>query len=255
MLAMLISLPVSIGLLIWISRMKKQDPFPKYTFLKLIIAGIIAEILAGLITTIGGVINLLIQIGPEQLALMTDTDSALKILQQIAEANNDLTAQNLLISFIRTFLLIGLAEELMKFFGAKIVMRKPGTANTWMDALLCFAIAAIGFQLFEDMQYASGNIVTAIFRALTPFHFTFAVIMGYFYGMGKVKKSGLYTVFALVVPAWIHTMYDFSINLMTRDENFVVLVLAMNLFLFILTVIAVLQLRRWNREGTLDISI
>ena len=255
MLSVLLAVPVSVGLLIWILRMKQYNPFPKFTFVKLLIAGAIALLLSGIITIIGGIINLLIQIGPEQLKLMTDAESAVKILEEISEAAKVITPERMLMGFIRTFILIGFTEEFLKFICAKVVMRKEGVVYTWMDALLCFAVVAVSFQLFEDMGYSSGNIVLAIFRALTPFHFTFAVFMGYFYGLGKVKGNGFYTILALVVPALIHTLYDFSISLLQRDDNFIFLNLGMNAVMLVLTVLAVLKLRKWHREGTLDIFI
>lgn len=254
MLATLMAVPVSVGLLIWILRMKKYDPFPRFTFLKLLIFGAIAYALSGVITIIGGLINILMQIGPEQLKLMTDAEGVVKVLQEIAEASKALTPQSMLIGLIRTFILIGLVEELLKFFGAKIVMRKEGVVNTWKDALLCFAVVAVSFQLIEDIGYA-GSVALAIFRALTPFHFTFAVIMGYFYGLGKVKGNGFYSLLAIVAPATIHTLYDYSINLLKRNDNFIFLVLAMNVIMFALTIYAVLKLRRWHRDGDLDIYI
>lgn len=255
MLSILLSMPVSIGLLVWMWRMKKNDPFPKNTFLKLLIAGVISLVLSAIITIIGGIVNFIVQIGPDQLKLMTDGESALKVIQQINEASKEITAEGLLLGFVRTFILIGFVEEFFKFICAKTVMKKEGVVHTWKDALLCFAIVAIGFQLVEDIQYSAGDIVTAIFRAITPFHFTFAVIMGYIYGLGKTKGKGLYTVLALIVPALIHTMYDFSINLVKRNENFVFLTLAMNGMMFVLTIIIILKLRKWHKEGTLDVNI
>lgn len=255
MLATLLALPVSIGLLIWMLQMKKYDPFPRFTFVKLLIAGLIAYALSGIITLIGGLINILLQIGPEQLKMMTNTEGIVQVLNEIAAAGKAVTAQSLLIGFIRTFILIGLVEEFLKFFGARIVMRKEGVVHTWKDALICFAIVALGFQLFEDIGYASGSIGTAIFRALTPFHFTFAVVMGYFYGLGKVKGNGFYSLLAIVVPALIHTVYDFSINLLKRDDSFIFLNLAANIVMFALTVFLILKLRKWHRDGDLDMFI
>jgi len=255
MLAVLLSVPVSVGLLIWILRMKQFDPFPRFTFVKLLIVGVISVFLSSVVSIIGGLIILFIQIGPEQLKLMTTAENAVKIIQNIANASKTLTPTNALIGFIRTFILVGFTEEFFKFICAKGVMRKEGVVVTWKDAILCFAIVAIGFQVFEDIQYSSDSIGTAIFRALTPFHFTFGVIMGYFYGLGKVKGNGLYTILALFVPALIHTMYDFSISLLRRSDDFIYLNLAMNALLFILTVFMILKLRKWHRDGSLDICI
>ena len=255
MLDILLAIPVSVALLIWILRMKRWNPFPKFTFVKLLLAGAVALMLSGIITLIGGLIVLLAQIGPEQIAQMKDAESAVKIIQEIGKATKAVTPDALLFGFIRTFILVGLVEEVLKFLGAKVVMKKESVAPTWMDAVLCFAIVGISFQLIEDVQYSSGNIGVAIFRALTPFHFTFAVIMGYIYGLGKVKGNRFYTVLSVLTPALFHALYDFSINLIKRSDNFIFLNLGMNAVMFILTVIAVLKLRKWHKEGTLDIYI
>ena len=38
-------------------------------------------------------------------------------------------------------------------------------------------------------SYANGGIVSAVIRALTPFHFVFGVMMGYPYGKARVEKK------------------------------------------------------------------
>lgn len=53
MLAVLLSIPVSVGLLIWILRMKQFDPFPRFTFVKLLIAGVISVFLSSIVSTNG----------------------------------------------------------------------------------------------------------------------------------------------------------------------------------------------------------
>ncbi len=255
MLDILLAIPVSVALLVWILRMKRWNPFPKFTFVKLLIAGAVALTLSGIITLIGGLVVLLAQIGPEQIAQMKDAESAVTIIQEIGKAAKAVTPDAIIFGFIRTFVLVGLVEEILKFAGAKIVMKKEGVAPTWMDAVLCFAIVGISFQLIEDVQYSSGNIGVAIFRALTPFHFTFAVIMGYLYGLGKVRGNKTYTLAAIFYPAFIHAMYDFSINLLQRSDVFIFFNLAMNAAMFILTVVMILKLRKWHKEGTLDVYI
>lgn len=255
MLEALMSMPVSIGLLIWISRMKKNDPFPKFTFARLLIFGVISLLVSAVISLIGSMIVILIQIGPEQLGMLMNAETAAQVIQGINDASNEMTVSSLLIRFARTFVLIGLAEEVLKFLCAKTGMRREGTVHTWKDALLCFAVVAVGFQIAEDIMYSSGSMGIAIYRALTPFHFTFAVIMGYIWGLGKVKGNRFYTVMALVIPALIHALYDFSVNLLRRSDDYAVFALAMSLFMFILTVVMILKLRKWNRDGSLDIYI
>ena len=147
-------------------RIKKDNPFPKYTVIKLLIAGVISGILASVITLLGAIISLVIQIGPENLPALFNAETAKEILDQLAaQGKTPLTWGSALLIFCRTFVLVGLAEEVMKFFCAKAVMKKEGVVRTWMDALICFAIVAIGFQASEDIGYAEGNVVLAIIRA------------------------------------------------------------------------------------------
>ena len=208
MIAAILSLPVSIGLLIWISKIKKDDPFPKGTFIRLLIAGALSGILSSIVTLIGMIIALMMQIGVDGIKQLMSEEGIMQFAQMVSQSQNELTFQRALIAFIRIFITIGLVEEIFKFLCAKSVMKRKGVARTWMDALLCFCIVAIGFQLIEDISYSSGNVATAIFRALTPFHFTFATIMGYYYGLGKTKKNKVYTFLSIFVPPLIHTIFD-----------------------------------------------
>ena len=48
-ISILISLPISILLLIWMIRIKKNNPFPKYSIVKMLIGGVVAMIIAALL--------------------------------------------------------------------------------------------------------------------------------------------------------------------------------------------------------------
>ena len=255
MIAAVLSLPVSIGLLIWIGKMKKDDPFPKGTFIKLLIAGALSGIISSIITISGMMITLLIEIGPDGISQLTSEEGLLQFAQQLSQRQSELTFGRALIAFIRIFITVGFAEEIIKFLCAKSVIKKKGVARTWMDALLCFCVVAIGFQLIEDIGYSSGNVATAIFRALTPFHFTFAAIMGYYYGLGKTKKNKICNFLAIFVPSIIHTIFDYCGMMSRYADAFVLAMLAMSILLFILTIVMILKIRKWHKEKTLDIVI
>lgn len=78
-----------------------------------------------------------------------------------------------------------------------------------------FRIVGIGFQIVEDVLYAhsEANIVTALIRALTPFHFTFGLLRQ---GKGNGKKG--YYVLAFVVPFLVHGLYDFMQDLISVTD-------------------------------------
>lgn len=113
----------------------------------------------------------------------------------------------------------------------------------------------LGFQIWEDLSYAGGDVISAIVRALTPFHFVFAVIMGYWYGKARVKKNAFYTFLAILVPSLIHTMYDASINMTRHNEDFIILVIITTIGLLVLFILEILWLRKWYKMHMLNEKI
>lgn len=256
MLASLLSLPVSVALLIWIARMKKDNPFPKFTFVKLLIAGAIAGALSSVVTIGGSVISVIFELGLDQVRLLLTPEGAKQFAEMISQLPAPtLSFSRILRSFLKSFLLVGFVEEIFKFLCTKAVIKKKGVAPTWMDALLSLCVVAVSFQLIEDIGYSEGSVMTAIFRALTPFHFTFAAIMGYYYGSAKVNGKKFHYFLAIFLPSFVHTLYDFSINMLRHEDMFIILVLFMNLFLFVLTIVMIVRIRKWHLNKTLDIPI
>ena len=255
MLSIILAIPVSIALLVWINRLKKDDPFPKGTMLTLLVAGVIAGILSSITTIAGALISFVAQYGIEPITQMfTDSANAAKHAEELLELVKSGTYSPVA-SFIKTFILVGFVEEIFKYMCTKAVIKKKGIARTWMDVLLCFAITAIGFQLSEDIQYSSGSVMTAIFRALTPYHFTFATIMGYYYGLAKTTGKKFYMFLALFIPSLLHTLFDFSISSMQYVEVFLLLFFAMTILLCALTVVMIVKINKWHKNKTLDIEI
>ena len=256
MLESIMSLPVSIALLVWILKMKKNDPFPKYTFLKLLIAGVISGILSSILSILGALITFIADYGLDTLISLFRSTSVAEVNQFIAQNTSDsLSFASILRGFLKTFILVGMMEEVFKFLCAKAVMKKEGVVKTWEDALFCLAIVAISFQLTEDMSYSSGNLITAIFRALTPFHFTFATVMGYYYGLAKTTGKKGYNFLALFIPSLLHTLFDYSITLTSHEDTFLLLLIAVGIFLIVLTVVMILKIRNWHKNKTLDVPI
>lgn len=255
MFAIILAIPVSIALLVWISRMKKDDPFPKGTIIKLLIAGVISGTLSGIITILGAVVNFVMEFGFEPIRMMFGNSA--ESAQYAAEFSELIkNAQySPLNSFIKTFILVGFVEEIFKYLCTKAVIAKKGIARTWMDTLLCFAVTAIGFQLSEDIQYASGSVMTAIYRALTPYHFTFAAIMGYYYGLAKTSGKKFYMFLAIFIPSLIHTLFDFSISALQHEEMYLLLFIAMTILLTALTILMIVKINKWNKNKKLDVEI
>lgn len=251
----LLSLPVSIALFIWILRMKKDNPFPKGTIFRFIIAGIISLILSSIVTILGSICYFILTNGLDTFKNLFDPAQTAEVIKQLTQARNSLDAERIFLSFIRTFILVGFTEEIFKYLCAKSVMKKPGVVKTWMDAIFSFAIVALVFQVIEDFMYSSGNIITAIFRAVTPFHFTFSLFVGYYYGLAKTTGKKIYYFIALFVPSLLHTIFDFSIKMLEYHDSFFILFLITAIILLVFTIIMVLKIRKWHKDKALDIPI
>ena len=254
MLASLMSLPVSIALLIWILRMKKEKPFPRTVFVKLLIAGLVVGIVASFFTIVGAVVNFISIYGFDTLRDLFDFEKTQSVMEQLRQSQQDPGSIGIVRGFIKTFIIVGFVEEIFKFLGARIFMKKEEHL-TWMDALLYFCVVAISFQLSEDFGYASGNMTTAIFRALTPFHFTFAAILGYYYGLGKVKGSKFYVFLAIFIPSFLHTLFDYSASLTASHEMAIIPYFLSAILLFVLTIVMIVKINKWHKNKTLDIEI
>ena len=255
MLSTIIAISVSTALLIWILNMKKDDPFPKWTVVRLLIAGVLSCAISGFLTIIGAIANFIMLYGTDIIQqLMTDPEGAVPALKELT-AKISSAPYNPVSSFIRTFLIVGFVEEICKFLLARSVIRKKLPRPTWKDVMLCFLITALGFQISEDIGYSEGSVLTAIVRALTPFHFTFAAVMGYYWGRAKQTGNGIYCFLAIFIPSLLHTLFDFSIKAMFHMDIFLMVFLGTALFLFVLTIVMILKIRKWNRTGILDIEV
>lgn len=119
-----------------------------------------------------------------------------------------------------------------------------------MDAVVCGAIVGLAFQVVEDIIYA-GNITTALLRAITPFHFVFGAVMGYYYGKSLVTGNKMDGVRALLIPILIHGLYDFSIQCLSINDFYTIFTLIMVMLILMLTIYMIIKLRKWSREGAL----
>lgn len=66
-ISMIISLPISILLLIWMIRIKKKNPYPKYSFVKMLIGGALAMIIAAFVGFLVSLIITMVRVGPSKL--------------------------------------------------------------------------------------------------------------------------------------------------------------------------------------------
>ena len=111
--------------------------------------------------------------------------------------------------------------------------------NCQYDAVVYAVAVALGFALWENLSYVfEYGLTTALVRAVTavPGHACFGVFMGAWYGSAKradnfgyPEKSVYYRVLSVLVPMFLHGLYDY-IATRTSDAStwiFVVFVVIM----------------------------
>ena len=251
-LAKLISLPVSIILLVWMFRIKKENPFPKSSVAIMLIGGLLSALIVTVVTLLLDFTALIIRIGPSAFfALISNPQSA--------EAENTLAqltgTPSLLNVFISTFIVTALLEELIKYGLMRACLRRPCALTCQMDALVCGATVGLFFQIVEDLVYASEGVATAIMRAVTPYHFTFGAIMGYYYGKSVVTGRKSDRAKALLLPVLIHGLFDFSIKCLTISDNYIILTLIVMLFMCALSIYMIVKIHKWSTNGALSAPI
>lgn len=132
-------------------------------------------------------------------------------------------AEGLVFRLLLNFLVIGGAEEGMKY---RMLRRRTWNSrefNCQFDAVVYAAAISLGFALCENIGYVfSYGLGTALLRAVTavPGHCCFGIFMGAFYGLarryenfGAIGKSRTCRRLAVMVPMLLHGAYDFIATL------------------------------------------
>ena len=141
------------------------------------------------------------------------------VMQAVMTAVSGEDMSNLLFIAVYCFLIIGPAEELFKFLGARIPTWNSPEFNCKFDGIVYCTTSALTFALIENLIYVfgSGSLVTAIMRAVCcfPGHFMYGVLMGVFYTKARIcmnkgdKKGKRKNIFlGLLITALIHGLYD-----------------------------------------------
>ena len=152
-------------------------------------------------------------------------------------------------ALINAFALAAFWEEILKFIALRIPTWKCKHFNYRFDGIVYGVSAAIGFAVLENVLYvAQYGMQTAIVRAFTavPLHAFCGIAMGAFYSyskknsiIGKKGKSLIYTILALVVPMFIHGVYNTFAFLRSSEAAYGLLI-----FVLIMYVIAIKIVRK-----------
>lgn len=120
-------------------------------------------------------------------------------------------------TFIFAFLVVAFSEELSKYFFLKRFLYPKPDFDEPYDGITYSVMISMGFATLENILYVymrgNGSYEMALLRMVTavPAHATFAIVMGYYVGIAKFKRSlGLfYSLAGLLLATAMHGSYDF----------------------------------------------
>ena len=154
--------------------------------------------------------------------------------------------------FILIFIEVALLEEFIKWCMTVFLGYKNKEFDQIYDIVVYAVFVALGFAAFENIFYVfEGGITTGLYRAIfsVPGHVSFGVFMGYYLGLAKIyekrniKKHNKYMFLSVLVPALLHTIYNFC--LMTENIYFVFMFIG---FIIVLYVSSILKVDKVSNE-------
>ncbi|GHV12031.1 hypothetical protein FACS1894219_04190 [Clostridia bacterium] len=146
--------------------------------------------------------------------------------------------QDLLTTAIYAFCVVAFSEEGSKFIAVRLFAYNKPSFNEIYDGIIYSVFVSLGFATAENIFYVFANGVgTGILRAVTsvPGHTMFAVAMGYYLSLSKVRgRKGYDTFMAILTPVLLHGLYDFL--LMSGNGILILLFIPYLIFLYVRTV-------------------
>ena len=142
---------------------------------------------------------------------------------------------SLLTTFLFSFFVIALTEELSKFLFLRLYAYPKDAFNEPMDGIVYAVMVGMGFATLENLLYTfgeTGGITTAIGRAFTavPAHGVFAVMMGAYVGLAKFipEKRDQYMLTSIALPVFFHGLYDFFLLQKSYEGMAILSILALS---------------------------
>ena len=159
------------------------------------------------------------------------------------------TAYNVILYFI----IVAYAEEGAKYLLLYRRTWKSPEFNCQYDGVVYAVFLSLGFALWENISYVMHyGFGTALVRAVTaiPGHACFGIFMGVFYGLakgssaaGEDSRAKLFKVLTLILPAFIHGLYDYVATMQSETGTGLFIV-----FIIILFIISFLLVRRMSKN-------
>ncbi|MDY0780040.1 PrsW family intramembrane metalloprotease [Tenacibaculum sp. IB213877] len=122
-------------------------------------------------------------------------------------------SSNIIQTLIKAFIVVGLVEELSKYFVVRYYSQSHKEFNEPFDGIVYAVMVSMGFATIENILYVyKFGAQTGIIRAFTavPAHATFAILMGYYMGKAKfsIHRKKL-NILGLLAATFFHGTYDF----------------------------------------------
>lgn len=152
-----------------------------------------------------------------------------------------------LIEIYHNFILLALAEELVKYWVLNGLIKKNPYPYSRLDITVFMMIIGCGFQIIESVVYTMGaNAGMMLARGLTVMHCGYGFIMGYFVAKGMQTGKKRYTIMGIVIPFLLHGTYDCCLSDVIGEinENFVYVSLALALVGILTLIVAILHIRK-----------
>ena len=150
---------------------------------------------------------------------------------------------------------VALVEEFSKWLITYLVGYNHREFDELYDGLIYAVFVSLGFAFIENILYVvqSASIQTAFLRAISavPSHACDAIFMGYYLSIakllsirGKKKKEKKYLLLSVIVPAFIHGIYDYCLM-----SNLSILVAIFFIFVVIMYIITFRKLSQMTKNN------
>ncbi len=164
---------------------------------------------------------------------------------------------DIIMTFIGSFLGIGLVEEILKWIVLRIFTWKHSDFNHIYDAIVYAVFVSLGFATIENVLYVTQNgILTGLVRmiASVPGHVFFGVFMGYYYGMAKkafmnnrkdLERKNM--LLSIIIPICLHGFFDFCLLAQSY--------LALLVYLFFLIILYIMAFKKVKQLSSVSLML
>lgn len=167
---------------------------------------------------------------------------------------------NFLSILFRSFIIIALCEELIKWLFTYVITWRGKNFNYTYDAIVYSVFIALGFATMENIMvilFNNVSLLTSLLRGLitVPAHAFFAILSGYYLGLTKSyfargwnRKAKKNICLSIILPILMHGLFDFL--LFTDNTVSIVLVTIFIIYLYFSSYVKVSEASRKSKKIT-----